>query len=476
MSARHTLRRGWAVRVLAAAATLSTAATMAACGSSDSGGSSTDAPGADALSKAKGTTEVEFWHSMKGPNATALNQIVQQFNDAHKGKIKVKPVYEGDYDDTIAKYKTSVQQKHTPEIVQVYDIGSRFMIDSKQTVPMYKFIDKDKFDASQIEPNIANYYTFDGKQWSMPFNTSMPLLYINADLFKKAGLDPNKPPQNLDEIEQYAKKLTKKDKNGRVTQYGFNAAIYGWYVEQLLATNGNQYCDKNNGRSGLASKVLFDSPDGVKIAQWWTDMVKKGYASNTGRTTDSAQQAFKSGTVGMELESTGEMRDFINASKGKFSVQAAPFPRLSGSGAADGGTIIGGASLWINGVGHTDAQKRASWEFIKYASSPKVQAQWHTGTGYFPVNKNALNDPTDKAWVKQYPQFTVAVNQLHSTKPSTATAGCALGVMPQARQAAEEGLEKTITSHDPSSAQANMKAAADTLTKPIEAYTRAVKK
>jgi sn-glycerol 3-phosphate transport system substrate-binding protein len=467
-----TFRRGLAARALVGAAALALTATMAACGGSDSGGNSTDAPGADALKNVKSPVTVEFWHSMKGANVAALKQIVTKFNAAHRGKIVVKPVFVGEYDDAIAKYKTAVQQKNTPELIQVYDIGSRFMIDSKQTVPMYKFIDKDKWDASAIEPNIASYYQFDGKQWSMPFNSSMPLLYINKDLFKKAGLDPNKPPKNLDEIEAYAKKLTNKKKN----IVGFNAAIYGWYLEQLMATNGDQYCNDSNGRKGLATKVNFDGPDGVKLAQWWTSMVKKGYASNTGRTTDAAQQAFKSGTVAMELESTGELRDFINSAKGKFSVAAAPFPRLTGSGAPDGGTIIGGASLWIDGIGHTDAQKRASWEFVKFASSPAIQALWHTGTGYFPVNSKALDEPTDKAWVKQYPQFSVAVQQLHSTKPSTATSGCALGVMPQARQAAEEGLEKTITSGDPSTAAANMKASADSLAKPIADYNKAVKK
>ncbi|MGA8117459.1 MAG: ABC transporter substrate-binding protein [Actinocatenispora sp.] len=474
MSARHIPRRGWTVRVLAVAAALTTTATMAACGGSDSAGGSTNAPGADALKNAKGVTEVEFWHSMKGANVVALNKIVTEFNNAHKGKIKVKPVFEGEYDDAIAKYKTSVQQHHTPDLIQVYDIGSRFMIDSKQTVPMYKFIEKDKFDVSQIEPNIANYYRFDGKQWSMPFNTSMPLLYINVDLFKKAGLDPSKPPKNLDEIEADAKKIKKAAKSSKVT--GFNAAIYGWFLEQLLATNGDQYCDKDNGRSGLASKALFDSADSVKVAQWWTRMVNEKAATNTGRTTDAAQQAFKSGTVGMTLESTGELRDFIDASKGKFTVAAAPFPRLTGDGSSNGGTIIGGASLWVNGVGHTDAEKRASWEFIKFASSPTIQAKWHTGTGYFPVNKAALDEPIDKAWVKQLPQFTVAVNQLHSTQPSTATAGCAMGVMPQSRQAAEEALEKTITSGDPNSAQANLTAKAKSLQKPIDDYTKAVSK
>jgi len=96
------------------------------------------------------------------------------------------------------------------------------------------------------------------------------------------------------------------------------------------------------------------------------------------------------------------------------------------------------------GPGHSDAQKRAAWEFTKFASSAEQQAIWHTSTGYFPVNKGALDLPVDKAWVAKHPQFSTAVEVLHSETPSTATAGCALGTMPQSRKASEDGLEKAI--------------------------------
>lgn len=98
----------------------------------------------------------------------------------------------------------------------------------------------------------------------------------------------------------------------------------------------------------------------------------------------------------------------------------------------------------ISGPGHSDAQKRAAWEFTKFATSAEQQANWHTSTRYFPVNKGALDLPVDKAWVAKYPQFSTAVNVLHSEKPPTATAGCALGAMPQSRKASEDGLEKAI--------------------------------
>ena len=87
--------------------------------------------------------------------------------------------------------------KSGPSLIQVYEIGSRFMIDSKAITPVQKYVDADKFDLSQLEENILNYYKFDGKLYSMPFNTSNPILYYNKDMFKAAGLDPENHRQPM---------------------------------------------------------------------------------------------------------------------------------------------------------------------------------------------------------------------------------------------------------------------------------------
>ena len=420
-------RRTAAATSLLAVLALVTAGCGGSSGSgNDSGSGAQDAPDASALDKASGVTKITFWHGMKGANGAAVDKLVKAFNAANSGKIEVTAVYQGDYDDTITKYKTSVQQGNTPSVVQIYDIGSRFMIDSKQTVPVQKFADKDGYSLDSIEPNIANYYSIDGKLNSMPFNTSMPLLYINKEAFVKAGLDPDKPPTNLDEIMAAAKKLTIKQ-GGKTVQYGFNAAIYGWFIEQLIAQSGSTYCDNDNGRKDLATKVNFDGEQGVKVATWYQQMVKQGLMPNTGKKTDDAQAVFKSGTSAMHLESTGALRGYLDAAKGKFTVLTAPFPHLTASDS--GGPIIGGASLWIDGPGHSDAEKRAAWEFVKFAASPQQQALWHTGTGYFPINKKALDEPEDKAWVAQYPQSpprspNCTTPSQRTPRPAASSASC----------------------------------------------------
>lgn len=436
------------IRTLMTGAVVAALATTAACGGSSKSTSSsgTNAPGADVLNSA-GPVTVSFWHAMKGANADALTALVTKFNAAHQGKITVKPTFQGSYDDTVTKYKAAVQAKQTPSLVQVYDIGSGFLADSGQAITAQSFADVDKLNLGDLQPTIKGYYSRNGNLQSTPFNSSVPVLYINKSVFTKAGLDPAKPPTTLDEIRTDAQKI----KSSGAAKFGFNAAIYGWYFEQLTAEAGKTYCNDDNGRSSRADAVTFDDPEQVKILSWWKGMVADGLATNTGRNTDDAQAAFKSGTIGMGFESTGALGGYVAAAAGKFDIVTAPFPKVQSSDT--GGPIIGGASLWIDGPGHSAAEQRGAWEFAKFLIQPENSAFWHTKSGYFPVSKAALSEPVDQQWVAQKPQFKTAIDELAASPSGVPTQGCLLGTLPQVRALVENAIESVLTSNkDPKAA------------------------
>ena len=436
---------------------------IAACG-----GNSAPPAAADATPPPGKTVEVSFWHGFAaGTNQDATNALVQKFNDAHTGKIHVTATYAGNYDDTYAKLKAAIQSGQTPSLVQLYDIATRFMIDSKQVTPMQTFMDADKFNPG-LEPVIASYFSINNKLYSMPWNNSMPILYYNKDAFTAAGLDPNKPPQTLDEIRTMAQKLTKKDSSGNVTQYGFGAAIYGWFLEQFAARADVQMCNNGNGRDKLATKLLSDDPKLVKVMDWWKGMLADGLALNTGRPTANMQTAFKAGRVAITLESTGFLGGAVSGSK--FQVGTGFYPRSESSTA--GGPIVGGASLWIMNQGHPTYEQKASWEFVKFLMAPENMAYWHTKTGYFPDTTASQNDPTDVAYRQAHPQFDVALQQLHAVKADKATSGCVLGVMPQARQENENAMEKILASN--SDSKTALAGAVSTIQPAIDSYNQSV--
>jgi sn-glycerol 3-phosphate transport system substrate-binding protein len=438
---RITLRR----RIGALAAALAMAVTASACTSAttsgdDSGGGDAAAPGKDAL-EGKGEVDITFWHGMSGTNGETLQALIDQFNSEHQSKIKVTLNYKGQYDSVLASYKNA-STKQRPDMLQMYDIGTRYMIDSKTIMPMQSFIDVDKHDVSDLQPNIAGYYTVDDKLYSMPFNTSMPLMYINREAFQKAGLDPDKPPTTLDEIMVAARQI--KATAGETVQFGFGASVYGWFVEQWNAVADQTLCDADNGRTGRANKVTLVNDTNLKLVKWWQQMVNEGLAMKLDSNTDNGDNAFSSGTVAMSLESTGSLGTFTAgaaASKNPFTVGTGYYPKVNKDD--EGGPIIGGASLWI--VNKEDpAKKRAAWELVKFLSDKDTQVTWHTKTGYFPISKGALEDPADKQWVSQKPQFATAIDQLRGTKLTHATQGCSIGEMPNVRKNVENGLQAAI--------------------------------
>lgn len=438
----------------------------AACGGAGPGGGDTSAlaPAKDV----KPAATITWWHAMSGVNGDALNKIVSGFN-ASQSNIKVTTVFQGNYDDLLAKLNTALASNAAPALVQVYDIGQAYMRDSGQVVPMQAFIDRDKFATTDFEPAVLNYYKYQDKLQSMPFNSSSAILYYNKDAFKEVGLDPEKPPVTFSEVADAAKKLTKKDAGGQTTRYGFGPSIYGWLFEQLMATSAAPYADNGNGRDNRATKVLWNSAQGKAILDWWKAGVSGGYFFNPGIDNDGAANAYNAQKTAMYIESTARLRGHLTTIAGKFQLGTGLYPRPDGKPNA-GGNIIGGASLYIMKSRPADEQQ-AAWEFVKYAMTPAVQAQWQSDTGYYPIVKAAYNEGPSKEWASKYPQFLTAVNEIRDSPQNRMTNGAVLGVMPQARQRTQKMIESVLLGQ--ATSQAALDAAVSDINAAIEKYNTA---
>lgn len=149
------------------------------------------------------STEITFWHSMGGKGGEAINSLVEEFNNSQE-EVKVVAEYHGSYDDSINKLKSSALSNSGPDVMQLYDIGTKWMIDSEYAIPMQDIVDKNDYDISKLEENIADYYTIDGKLYSMPFNSSTPILFYNKTALTEAGLTENDLPTNFNEIIEVA--------------------------------------------------------------------------------------------------------------------------------------------------------------------------------------------------------------------------------------------------------------------------------
>src|SRR5690625_2670685 len=404
---------------------------LAACGGKDNNNESKEG-NKDTGDK----TKIAFWHAMAGSNGEALQAIVDKCNE-QTDDIVVEAIYKGSYDDSLTKLRTVGGTDEAPAIVQVFEIGTKYMSESGFITPMQDFIDADNFDISVLEENIYNYYSLDGKLYSMPFNASNAVMYYNKDLFEEAGLDPENPPATFAEVADAAEKLKE------VTDYGFTMATIGWFVEQLLANSGALYLDNDNGRSGDATEAVVNSEEGYAIFEWLDEMNKAGTFTNYGSAWDDPRGPFFAGQVGMYFDSTANVRHVIRNSE--HEVGTAYLPSLDGN---PQGLIIGGASVWItNQV--SEADQDAAWEFVKFLTDPAVQAEWAGSTGYFPITPAAYDEQVLKDIYEEFPQMTTAVKQLEETTPSPATYGPLTQIMPEARKIIETALGEMYEGRDP---------------------------
>src|SRR5699024_5154801 len=397
---------------------------LAACG----GGNSNNGKSNGANNSSGDKTEIDFWHAMSGDNGDALEVIVDQFNE-QSDSVHVNAIYQGSYDDSLTKLRAVGGSSEAPAIVQVFEIGTKYMSESGFITPMQEFIDEDDFDVSNLEENILNYYTIDDQLYSMPFNTSNAVMFYNKDLFEEAGLDPDNPPATFSEMTEAAEKLSE------VTDYGFTMATIGWFVEQLLANSNALYLDNDNGRSGDATEALVNSEEGYAIFEWLDEMNKAGTFTNYGSAWDDPRGPFFAGQVAMYFDSTANVSSVIDNSA--HEVGTAFLPSIDGMD--PNGLVVGGASLWITNQVDEEEQD-AAWEFIKFVTQADIQAEWAASTGYFPITPDAYDEPVLQEVYEEFPQFLTAVDQLEETTPNEASNGALTEVLPEARKIIETAL------------------------------------
>jgi sn-glycerol 3-phosphate transport system substrate-binding protein len=419
-----------------------------------------------ALAQQNAKTEIQFWHSMGGVLGERVEGLVKDFNDSQTNTT-VKSTYVGSYDDGINKLLAGIRSNKVPNIIQVYDIGSRTMVDSGAIEPLDNIAKANNFDLEQFVPQPRNYYTVDGKLNAMPFNSSNPLLYMNTAMLAKAGI-PYRNSWRLSDLEAAARKLTIKDASGATLRYGIAIPIDSWFVEQFSYNSGEYFCNNENGRKARASEMNFTNPADVAFVDWWARLVKDGVMANIGRSGDNAQAAFAQEKAAIVAQSTASLTGLLKLVGGKFETRTAFFPFLK----ERNGVAIGGASLYAMKGQSTDELK-STWGFISFLLKPQTQAKWHLGTGYFPVIKGVAALPNVvQAHVKQ-PNFQTALRQLETTKVNNYSAGCLAGAFPEIRQYVAGAIEEAIKGKPAAEALRDAKAKADAA---LDRYNSAIKK
>lgn len=268
---------------------------------------------------------------------------------------------------------------------------------------------------------------------SLPFNSSTPVRYYNQDAFRKAGLDPARPPRTWPEVGEAARKL-----QAAGLACGFTTCWQSWIqLENFSAWHNVPVATRANGFGGLDAELRFNSPLHVRhigqLAEW-----QKTKAFDCGGRRNEATAKFTSGECGMLTESSAGYAGIKRAAKFEFGIGTLPYwPDVAG---APQNTIVGGAGLWVM-AGHSPQAYRGVARFFSYLSSPEFQADWHHFTGYLPITRAAWDLTRKQGFYEKNPGTEISILQMTGKPPTENSKGLRPGNFVQIRDVIDEELE-----------------------------------
>ncbi len=363
---------------------------------------------------AQAPVEVSFYYpvAVGGPITKIIDGYAADFEKENPG-IKLRPIYSGSYQESIAKALTAVKSGEPPVTSILLSTDMFTLIDEDAIVPfddMVKTADDRAWLASFYPAFMENSQT-GGKTWGIPFQRSTIVMYYNKEAFKEAGLDPNTPPATWQQMTEYAQKLTKRDASGAVTQWGIQIPSSGfpyWLFQALAIENGV------NLMNSAGTQTYYDKPEVVGALQYWVDLVKKYKVHPEGIVEwGTTPKDFFERKVAMMWTTTGNLTSVKNNAKFDFGVAMLPAGKQRGS-------PTGGGNFYIFKKS-TPAQREAAFKFIKWVTTPARAAQWGIDTGYVAVRADAWDTPVMKQYVAGFPPAAVARDQLPFAKAELST-------------------------------------------------------
>ena len=361
----------------------------------------------DALDEATEPVEVLFWHAYGAKSEEALETLAADYN-ASQDAVVVNVENQGaSYEELQRQFTGAIQSGDLPNITIAEDTQLQFMADSGVVLPASSCIEASG-EQLDLLPGPVAYYTLDGVQWPAGFNLSTPVLYYNAGHFEDAGLDPEDPPETLDEVTEAARAL----QGAGVTAEPLAMLLNPWYLETWLTGIGSTVVDEDNGRAGVATAATLDDQAFVDLLAWVDELNQEGLLEGVVATDGQLDQflALAQQNSSMLIESSAAATPIEAFLRGDLDpseltdddrvilsddlqldvdVRAAPLPGIEQPGRVQ----VGGAAYYLTNSG-TPAQQAGAWDFLTYLNDVPSQVTNNLTGSYLPSRTSAAEDPS----------------------------------------------------------------------------------
>ena len=370
---------------------------------------------AEGNSSSGGKTVIEYWHcNAETQGGLVVDELVKQFNESND-HIQVVAKYNPDmYKGLMQNLQAEAAAGNSPALVQIGWAFLDYVSNNFSYVSPQEAIDKfDKEDAGFLQdkflPNVLELaVNSEGSQVGIPYSLSNPVLYINKDILREAGL-PEEGPATWQEVSEFAK--TVKEKTGKYGFYMQEPADF-WAQQGLIESSGAKMLTINaEGKKEAA----FATEDGIEAMQLMADMVKDQTALHI--SWEEGCQSFIDGNCAM-LYTTIARRASVQKGA-RFDAATVKSPLWNDK---ERMVPAGGCFLAITAQG--DDQVKAAWEFEKFLYSVESMAAWTEGTGYVPPRKDVAGAENGlKTFLAENKMMNAAIEQMDGVVPWTAFPG-----------------------------------------------------
>ena len=387
--------------------------------------------------------EINMWMGLTGQGGELLTRFGEDFNKT-QNEYRVVVSFKGQYPEQRAAAIAAYRAGNPPHIMQMFDAGSGDMMSAKSAiVPVSEVFRRAglQFNPADFIAPARGYYGLpNGDLLSMPFNVSTTVLFYNKDAFRKAGLDPEKPPRTWPELIDTAKKI----RSTNAAACGYTTTWLAWVMlEQIASRHNIQLGTQGNGRGGLDTTLtLANNPVLTRQLQTVIDMQKDKSFDYGGRSNDAAAK-FISGECAMLTQSSGGLGAIVQGAKFAFGTAQLPYwPDVSGAPYA---TTIGGASLWVfNAPNRSAAEYRGVARFLDFLRSDKVMTEWAKSTGFLPATNSAFKAMQAEGFFTKNPGRDVPILSLIESAKGDHTNGYRFGRWVEIRDVFHEEMEKAL--------------------------------
>ncbi|MEI6083744.1 MAG: ABC transporter substrate-binding protein [Verrucomicrobiota bacterium] len=316
-----------------------------------------------------GKVHISYWEKWGGAEAEAMQRVVDQFNRS-QNRIVVEYLSIANVD---RKTLVATAGGDPPDVAGVWLNNLYSFSDADALLPLDDFIRADGFTVEQWQ---ARYYlvyadmcSYRGKIWGVVSTPSMTALHWNKTLFRAAGLDPDRPPRTLAELDEFAEKLSKRDPaTGQIVQLGFLPQEPGWFAWSFPQWFGGRLWDGTNITIGT-------TPENLASYQWVAGYTQKyGLAQVRAFTAGfgnfaSPQNPFMNGQIAMVFQGVW-MNNYLRQFAPGFDCGVAAWPT-----AAPGLENFSVADADVLAIPRGAKHPREAWEFIRYVSTSNPQAE-----------------------------------------------------------------------------------------------------